>query len=295
METEIFDSTDRDKYSISGDFGEVRIVFIPIGCSQIAVPFKFRHGGWHRCNEKYRQERADELNEHLFLFSITDGGMLELDGQKPIHLPASSVAWIPPGVAHSYYTKPGQIWELYWLHLSGEPYLHFEELFPTKPYLLIPHMEKISREFEKLLQRRRMNVSSFAIESSKACGNIYHLIMQASLQQQVSDYKEDILIDSIIRDMDADCERDWKLTELSEHHFISVPQLIRRFKSATGMSPHAYLMVIRLQKVSEYLQYSNLSVDEISNKTGFASTSNMITQFRKCYGTTPGKYRENKM
>lgn len=284
-----------DKYTISGDFGEVRTIQIPIGCQQLDVPFIFHHGGWHRCNDKYRQDRIVGEADHILLFSITDGGMLELDGQKPFPLPASSVTWIPPGISHSYYTQTGQIWELYWLHLAPEPYLHFNQLFSSNFCLHIPRMEKITRELEKLLQNRNINGASFSIESSKAVGNIYHIILQASWSQKDSDYKQDALVDTIIHDMDAACDLEWKLSDLSEQHFISVPQLIRRFKNATGMSPHAYLMAIRLQRVSEYLLYSSLSVDEISKKTGFFSTSNMITQFRKYYGMTPGKYRENKI
>lgn len=284
-----------DKYTINGDFGEVRTIQIPIGCQQMDVPFKFRHGGWHRCNDKYRQDRMVGEDEHILLFSLTDGGMLELEGQKPLPLPASTVTWIPPRLSHSYYTQTGQIWELYWLHLAEEPYLHFDQLFASTPFLHIPRMEKITRELEKLLQNRNINGPSFSIESSKAAGNIYHIILQASWAQKDSDYKQDALVNTIIHDMDAACELEWKLSDLSEEHFISVPQLIRRFKNATGMSPHAYLMAIRLQRVSEYLLYSSLSVDEISKKTGFLSTSNMITQFRKYYGMTPGKYRENKL
>lgn len=283
------------QYNINGDFGEVRIIQIPIGCSQIDVPFQFRHGGWHRCNDKYRFERSNGGIDHLLLFSISNGGMLELNGQKPVSLPASSVTWIPPGCKHVYYTQTGQIWELYWLHLAPEPVMHFDQLFQQRPFLHIPHMDKISRELEKLLQNRKINSRAFPIEASRAVGNIYHTILQASWMQKDSGYKEDALVDSIIRDMDAACEQEWKLPELSEQHFISVPQLIRRFKEATGMSPHAYLMAIRLQRASEYLQFTNLSVDEISKKTGFLSTSNMITQFRRSYGMTPGKYRENRM
>lgn len=34
-----------------------------------------------------------------------------------------------------------------------------------------------------------------------------------------------------------------------------------------------------------------MTVEEISRKTGFSSTSNFILQFRKIYGSTPQKYR----
>jgi AraC family transcriptional regulator len=57
------------------------------------------------------------------------------------------------------------------------------------------------------------------------------------------------------------------------------------------MTPYAYLLKIRLKTAAMHLQYTGMSVDEISHKTGFVNTSNFILQFRKCYGMTPLQYR----
>jgi len=79
---------------------------------------------------------------------------------------------------------------------------------------------------------------------------------------------------------------------MAEKYYISVPQLIRRFKMQTNMTPHAYLMTIRLHKAEMYLMYTNMKVEEISEKTGFANTNNFIFQFRKKKGVSPGEFRK---
>ena len=43
------------------------------------------------------------------------------------------------------------------------------------------------------------------------------------------------------------------------------------------------------------LRYTLMTVDEISRKTGFSTTSNFIMQFQKLYGITPQKYRNSKL
>ena len=91
--------------------------------------------------------------------------------------------------------------------------------------------------------------------------------------------------------MEVACHLDWNLPLLSQKYYLSVPQLIRRFRAETGMTPYAYLMCIRLQTAEMYLRHTPMTVEEISRKTGFSSTSNFILQFRKIYGSTPQKYR----
>ena len=112
-----------------------------------------------------------------------------------------------------------------------------------------------------------------------------------SSQQTIEQTKNDPLVRDIIHEMESACYLDWNLPLLSQKYYISVPQLIRRFRTETGMTPYAYLMHIRLQTAEMYLRYTLLTVDEISRKTGFSTTSNFIMQFRKLYGTTPNKYR----
>ena len=91
--------------------------------------------------------------------------------------------------------------------------------------------------------------------------------------------------------MEEDCGRVWNLAETAGRHFISVPQLIRRFKAETGQTPYAYLMALRLQTAEMYLKYTGRTVEEIGWQTGFAGTSNFILQFKKRYGVTPAQYR----
>ena len=170
--------------------------------------------------------------------------------------------------------------------------LNLKEIFHEHPWISISHMEHIRREFELMLCEKNLNDEELSIEHSRQTSSIYHLLLQESYSlESTGTYKNDELVQSIIAEMEADCQKDWKLSQLSEQYFISVPQLIRRFKSETNMTPYAYLLNIRLKTAAMYLRYTGMSIDEISHKTGFANTSNFILQFRKWCGMTPHKYR----
>lgn len=282
------------KYAVNGDFGEVRHLHKPMGACEMTVPFQIMSAGWHRCNDKYLIHRENGQDHgHLFLFSVSEGGRLKLGDHEPVSLPASSVAWIPPKCKHTYYTETDAIWELYWLNIEEADWLQLDQIFRDQVWLPISHMENVCREFEFMLSEKKKSPQEFQISASQKISFIYHLMLQESHLISTGKTKGDEMVQNIIRRMELDCRQDFNLSQLSAQYYISVPQLIRRFKSETGMTPYAYLMNVRLQAAETYLKYTKMSVDEISHKTGFSNTSNFIMQFRKYYGQTPQKYRGN--
>lgn len=72
---------------------------------------------------------------------------------------------------------------------------------------------------------------------------------------------------------------------------MSVRNLSRRFKIATGISPLQYLQKIRMDMVKDLLKTSNLSVSEIMYKVGYQDSAHFSTLFKKYHDTTPRQYR----
>lgn len=76
-----------------------------------------------------------------------------------------------------------------------------------------------------------------------------------------------------------------KISTLSPHH------LLRKFKSAFGITPHNYLTKIRIKKAEEFLRQSEKSVTEICQEVGFESLSSFGILFKRKTGYPPDKYR----
>lgn len=281
-------------YSVSGEFGEVRHIQKSLIQTHVAVPFSLSNGGWHRCNDKYHFYRENGFaNGYLFLFSLSSGGYIQFDDQSPVSLPADSVACIPPRRRHAYYTGTGELWEFYWLHVEEHPLLQFTEIFQDKPYIPFSHTKYICGQLEELIEKDRFTPTLFSIAASATISAFYHALLSESHHRYISKSDHDPLVRQIIHAMEGNCARDWTLPQLSEQYYISVPQLIRRFKAETGMTPYVYLMQIRLQTAEIYLKYTDMTINEISIRTGFPNVSNFIQQFRKYRKTTPQKYRNH--
>ncbi|MGZ3766175.1 MAG: helix-turn-helix transcriptional regulator [Mucilaginibacter sp.] len=84
------------------------------------------------------------------------------------------------------------------------------------------------------------------------------------------------------------------LDELAAYACMSVNYLMTMFKQAFTLTPHQYLIRIRLQKAKLYLDQSTYPVNEIVNIIGLTCPSSFIELFRQKYGITPQQYRENR-
>ena len=185
-------------YSVDGEFGKVRHIRAPLSGQAIEVPFALTSGGWHCCNDKYSIQREGVLKDHLLLFSLTEGGMVQLGDSAEVRLPAGSVVWIPPGEKHRYGTIPGGLWEFYWIHADATENLQFEIIFNEGSLLILSSMEAISNEFEKMIRSRYEDLWEYQIESSGKLGVIYHMLLQESVRQKKKCCKWDELVRGII-------------------------------------------------------------------------------------------------
>lgn len=66
----------------------------------------------------------------------------------------------------------------------------------------------------------------------------------------------------------------------------------RRFLQAVGMTPHAALSQIRLERMAELLTNTNLPISEVAHRCGFNYGHHMASIFRTAKGMTPGEYRD---
>jgi len=75
-----------------------------------------------------------------------------------------------------------------------------------------------------------------------------------------------------------------QISGLSKYHFL------RKFKEEFNMTPHAYLLQIRIQNAKNMLLNQD-SLTDIALSCGFSDQSHFTRVFNKVYGMSPGKLR----
>ncbi|WP_197479915.1 AraC family transcriptional regulator [Paenibacillus swuensis] len=98
-------------------------------------------------------------------------------------------------------------------------------------------------------------------------------------------------IDDIIQQSYSD--QDLSLFKIAETVDMSPAYLGRIFKKMTMKSVPDYLNEFRLEKAKELLSGTSLSIDEISQKTGYNNSTYFYKVFKKYNGITPNEYRLN--
>lgn len=75
------------------------------------------------------------------------------------------------------------------------------------------------------------------------------------------------------------------LAGLSRFHFS------RAFKVTFGTSPHRFVTACRIERAKQYLVEGSLPIGAISRLTGFSSSEQFATVFRRVTGLAPAQYR----
>ncbi len=84
------------------------------------------------------------------------------------------------------------------------------------------------------------------------------------------------------------------MAQLAALSHISEVYFRRVFKSVFLMSPAVYMSKLKLKKAAEYLEYGEMSVQEIADTVGYGGAAYFSKEFKAAYGVTPLRYRKEK-
>ncbi|HKB35067.1 MAG TPA: AraC family transcriptional regulator, partial [Gemmataceae bacterium] len=73
---------------------------------------------------------------------------------------------------------------------------------------------------------------------------------------------------------------------------LSVYHFARQFKKATGLPPHQFVILRRVERAQQLLQGGgDLSLAEVAANAGFFDQSQFTYHFKRVVGVTPGQFR----
>ncbi len=86
----------------------------------------------------------------------------------------------------------------------------------------------------------------------------------------------------------ADCI---KLSDLAAICGVSPEYFIRLFKSSLGVSPHRYVVGVRIHHAKLLLTDPDIGLADVARQCGFAHQQHFTNTFRRMTGLSPGAYR----
>ena len=94
--------------------------------------------------------------------------------------------------------------------------------------------------------------------------------------------------------LDHQPERPWRLPALARLAGISAHHLVECFTREVGISPHRYLLAVRVRMAQEMLTGSNIAVTDLALELGFSSSQHFAATFKRLTGETAQGYRASK-
>ena len=125
--------------------------------------------------------------------------------------------------------------------------------------------------------RHHSNLSPTSIPIPRARGALDGRRLQRVMDYIESHLGEDVTLDVLASEA---C--------LSPFHFA------RAFKAATGVTPHRYLTMRRLERAKSLLAANQLPLAVIAAACGFSSQAHFTKSFKDATGATPGVYRASE-
>ena len=151
--------------------------------------------------------------------------------------------------------------------------------------------------YDKKLYRDFFNLCEFLFEENTYLEKEDELIkfFTKLFSKHIEESKEKIedkSFEAIINFLKENYKENISLNELSEKFELNSFYIIRLFKSQINMTPHTYLLNLKINSAKEFLK-KGYSLVDTALECGFSDQSHFHRNFLKIVATTPREYQQN--
>ncbi len=101
--------------------------------------------------------------------------------------------------------------------------------------------------------------------------------------------RDQVLLEKCVSYIEANCaDEHLDADKLAEHLAFSKPQLYRKIKALTGLTPHGLIKNFRLKKARQMIAEGKYAISDIIYMTGFNNRTYFYRSYKEAFGETPG-------
>ncbi|MGW8701753.1 cupin domain-containing protein [Streptomyces eurythermus] len=262
------------------------------------------------------------------LHVVSRGTMwLHVTGEKPFQVQAGDAILVSPGTAHGIAGSPGVTMgscdreeaaralgdgralrlgsppvqtEVIVLHYEQDPEVHTPVLTSLARPMHVTAQE--NAQLGRAVELLAAELAQPQIGTTAAINSIVDLLLVQFVRAWLARHPQEqtgswlgAMRDPVVRDalarVHARPEHPWTTETLAAATSVSRATLSRRFRSALGQTPAAYVTQWRIDLASVRLRDTDEPVESISSAVGYGSPHAFSRAFRRARGTAPGEYR----
>lgn len=243
--------------------------------------------------------RKKGANQYIFIYCTKGKGEIILNRKKTLISP-NQFFIIPKNTSHEYKANEIDPWSIYWFHFNGviAPQLYNRYIttnssnYKNAPFSIkkIKLFEKIFSSFDRNYLENQLEYSNL-LSLNFISSFIYH---DFELAIEMNNNNNNTLADSIKKDLLNNLDKNFTLDEIASKFNYSKSYLHTKFKLDTGYPVLVFFNLKKIQKACEYLNYTDLSIKEISFKLGFDDPLYFSRVFKNFMGKSPRAYKKSQ-
>lgn len=233
-----------------------------------------------------------------FTICIIQQGLLQVDYRHENYtLPAGKIFVVNPGEIHQGGPLDADGWNYRVFYPKANQFKALASKLADKPHD-VPFFSQAEIHDPALMQmlldlhRRLEDVYCTPLERNELFETAMgHLILHHSddppLQKPTR--AEKYYINRVRHYIDEHYADALSLNDLAGLVNLNASYFLRVFKKTVGLSPHAYLTQVRINRAKE-LMAAGTPLTEIAPNIGFYDQSHFSNRFKRVFGVTPGQY-----
>lgn len=228
-----------------------------------------------------------------FSVGVVDAGTSVFTSQgRSVHLAAGSLVAVPAECLHACNPTPGERWSYQMLYLDAawvDDALKHAGAPPSPPHALVV---RDAQAYEAFCALNDLLFSS-ATAAAKAAALREFLVRGAWRAGEALTLAQGPAAASLAHAqalLHARYAEPLPLVTLAEAAGMTPRALVRAFRAATGLTPHAYQLNLRINAARGLLRAGHAPA-AVAHDLGFYDQSHFQNAFRERTATTPGHYR----
>ena len=188
-------------------------------------------------------------------------------------------------------------WSIYWMHFDGtiahDLYNRYE--LNLKKHETLPFINDRIKLFNQIFEIFKSYYIDLQLEYASVLSlNFISSFIYNEIDMSVNIHKQDNLVGAIIDFLNRHIDQSFKSSDIAREFNLSKSYIHTLFKKRTGYSLIHFFNLKKVQKACEYLNFTDLSIKEISYKIGIKDPLYFSRVFKNYMGISPREYKKNQ-